>query len=116
MGHDEPNALDERQRRLGINEVLFREVNEQVEALGTILGDDGGTLDIVCECGDASCTVRLVVPRAVYERTRADPARFLVAPGHEAPDVERVVERHEGFDIVQKLEGDPSRLAEETVS
>jgi len=35
---------------------------------------------------------------------RADPARFAVLPGHEVADVERVVERRDGYLVVQKNE------------
>jgi hypothetical protein len=33
---------------------------------------------------------------------RENPLRFLVAPGHEQTDVESVVERREGYLIVEK--------------
>ena len=39
-----------------------------------------------------------------YEAVRADSARFVVAPGHVFPSAERVVEEHEGYQIVQKDE------------
>jgi hypothetical protein len=45
---------------------------------------------------------------------RKDPAHFAVAPGHEAPDVERVIEQHGTYDIVRKFPGPPTRLAEAT--
>ena len=46
-------------------------------------------------------------------RLRAEPTRFAVKPGHELPDVERVVERHESYFVVEKAEGEAARLAED---
>jgi hypothetical protein len=33
---------------------------------------------------------------------RENPLQFLVAPGHEQPDIETVLERREGYLIVEK--------------
>jgi len=44
----------------------------------------------------------LTIPRSEYEWLRQNPWRFLVLPGHEAPAVENVVERYDGYVIVEK--------------
>ena len=44
---------------------------------------------------------------------REHPRRFLVAPGHEHPELERVVERHTGYLIVEKT-GTAGTVAEQT--
>lgn len=38
-----------------------------------------------------------------YEQVRANPAQFVIAPGHEVPELERVVARKGGYAIVRKL-------------
>ena len=43
----------------------------------------------------------LTIAGAEYEWLRQNPRRFAVLPGHEAPSVEDVVERHERFVIVE---------------
>ena len=48
-----------------------------------------------------------------YEAVRASPRRFLVLEGHETPEVERVVERHPAYVVVEKLD-EAARVAEET--
>jgi hypothetical protein len=55
-----------------------------------------------CECDDPSCArpVQLTLPE--YERAVAAPDRFMVLPGHEDPEVERIVEEHAGYLIVSK--------------
>lgn len=107
--------MDERQRRVGENEALFRAVNEQVEDLQRGLGAvSDHQMHIVCECGDIACVDRLVVPIAKYEQVRADPTLFLIVPGHDVPDVEEVVEQNGTYDVVRKLPGGPAEVAEAT--
>jgi len=48
-----------------------------------------------------------------YETVRRDSRRFVVAPGHEAPGIEDVVERTDRFRVVQKHE-DVRDVVEET--
>lgn len=104
---------DELGRRAGLNEAIFREVNEQIRSLDEELGDDEGTISVICECSDADCTERLDVPVSDYERVRDDSFLYVIARGHEVPGVERVVERREGWDVVRKL-GVAREIAEET--
>jgi len=107
--------MDERGRRVGRNEAVFREVNEQIESLNRGLAAiSDNTMHIVCECGDLRCATQLVVPVGDYERIRAEPALFFVIPGHERPDVEDTVEETEGYHVVRKHEGEPARIARET--
>jgi hypothetical protein len=106
--------MDERARRIGLNEAMFRTVNEQIEELNKQLaGISDRTMHVVCECGDAECMERLVVSLDDYERIRGDSTLFLVAPGHEIPQVEDVVEQEQEWTVVRKKPG-PAALAEET--
>ena len=107
-------AMDERERRLGMNEAVFREVNERVEEVHRMLGSDTGLLDIICECGAVSCTERISVPVAVYERVRSNPLHFLLQVGHEDPLVERMIENKETYIIVEKEGTDVEEVAEAT--
>jgi hypothetical protein len=106
--------MDERERRLGLNEAMFREVNERVEDLAQTFNSATETLEIFCECGDTTCTERLSVPVAEYERVRSDPTHFLLHVGHEEPTVERVIEAHDTYVIAEKEGVDVERVVEET--
>jgi hypothetical protein len=107
--------MDDRARRIGRNEAIFREVNEQIEQLNERFHAVGAdVLQLVCECGSLECVEQLTVPLGVYEGARADPALFVVKPGHEIPDVEQVVEREEEYFVVRKHPGGPEELARET--
>ena len=103
-----------REERIGLNEAVFREVNERIEELAEGFGLASQPLDLVCECGDGSCLRRITMTHAEYEELRSDSHRFAVYPGHESPDLERVVDRREGYDIVQKEQGVPEQIAERT--
>jgi hypothetical protein len=104
---------DERARRVGLNEAIFRQVNEQIREVNRELGTEEGTLTVICECGHADCTERLELSTSAYERVRGDSRLYAIARGHEIPSVERVVEQADGFDVVQKDEGEPAELSRE---
>lgn len=90
-----------REERLARNETLFREVNERIEDVSR--GHDvDDNLEFLCECGRRECLEALGLSRAAYEAVRAHGDRFLVALGHEEPDVERVVEVYARYQIVEK--------------
>jgi hypothetical protein len=46
-----------------------------------------------------------------YEDVRSDGAQFLLAPGHDEPEVERVVEHAGEFDVVEKVAPLMARIA-----
>jgi hypothetical protein len=104
---------DERVRRIGLNEAVFREVNERIEDLAAAF-DLGERLDLVCECGNASCANRIEMDRKQYEELRSDSATFAVVCGHEISDVEEVVARHGSYFVVRKVAGDAREVAEIT--
>jgi hypothetical protein len=97
-----------------MNEAVFREVNERIEDLADRFELKDEPLDLVCECGDADCVRRISMTRAEYEKLRSNPQHFAVHPGHEYPEVEDVVERRKGYDIVAKNSGVPEQIAEQT--
>ena len=97
------------EERAARNEALFRSVNEQIHDVDRRFG--AGASEFVCECADDKCVVRLAVPLDVYTAVRSSPRRFILASGHEDPELETVVERHDGFFVVEKF-GDAGRVAE----
>jgi hypothetical protein len=106
--------MSERERRLGLNEAVFREVNERIEQLADSFDLGDQPLDLVCECADASCVQRISLPRSGYERLRRDPRFFVVYPGHVDESVERVVDERRSYVVVEKQEGEPAQVAERT--
>jgi hypothetical protein len=106
-------VVDERARRIGENEALFREVNERVQELDERFGA-ARTFEIVCECGNDTCFERIGIDRGAYEAVRNDARTFAVVPGHELPDLEDVVEQHDAYFVVRKKVGPGASVAQAT--
>src|SRR4051812_13268877 len=104
--------LNERERRLSLNEAMFRQVNERIDELGENVGLE--LLEIVCECDQIDCTDRFQIGHDAYEELRADPTTFAVVPGHHARGVEKVIRHEDGYDVVRKHEGEPAEIARAT--
>ena len=101
--------MGDREDRIVQNEAVFRLMNERTLEVLEEMGapdDRPRPLEIVCECGLASCTSTLAVSPADYERARSNPHWFLVTPGHEIPDVETVIEERSGYVFVEKDPGE----------
>jgi transcription initiation factor TFIID subunit TAF12 len=81
-------------------EALFRDVNERIAESAERF--DADATEFVCECADANCTHRLEATLEEYEEVRSDGATFMLAPGHEHDDIERVVDTRHRFNIVEK--------------
>ena len=105
--------MEDRATRIGKNEALLREVNEQINVLNTI-GAQASSFPAVCECGSLTCAEVVPVARSDYEAVRAHPDRFLIKPGHQIEDVEDVVVEHAGWAVVAKKAGTPRRVAQES--
>jgi restriction endonuclease Mrr len=106
--------MSAREERIGLNEAVFREVNERIENLAETFDLESQQLDLVCECGEATCVERITMTHDEYERLRSDSHLFAVYPGHEQLDVDRVVDEQKSYHVVEKNEGPPARIAEQT--
>jgi hypothetical protein len=85
-----------------LNQAIFREVNEHIAELGRRWSATGVTL-FICECSNPECAESLEIAASEYEWVRGDGARFVVLPGHELPELERVIEGNGRFLVVEKL-------------
>lgn len=88
--------MTERERRAAENESMWRALNEADPP------EPGRVAFVFCECGHAGCSQQLSIHWRDYEWVRADSARFVLLPGHEDPQLERVVSGKEGFVVVEK--------------
>jgi len=104
--------MDSREQRLARNENLFREINERVRQIASEHGPDAHPYEFYCECSNTDCTLRVELELPEYERVRAIGTRFLVAPGHNLPEIERIVEQAEGWWVIEK-EGAAGEFAAE---
>jgi hypothetical protein len=97
-----------REERRGLNEAVFRQVNEEIAELGERHGME--RLEIICECSNGECVKPLSVSLSEYEEARAEATTFIVHTGHEDPTVERVLRGRGDHTLVQKL-GDAAAAA-----
>ncbi len=93
--------MNEHERRAS-TEALFRDVNERIAESAQRFDADG--TDFVCECADPNCTERVEATLEEYEDVRSDGATFLLAPGHEQTDIERVVADRGRYRVVEKVQ------------
>src|SRR4051794_31811537 len=103
---------DRRKERLARNEAAFRKVNEAIGGREDAAPTDGGSA-YLCECGALGCNLLLELTVEEYEAVRAHPRRFFLIPGHEEPEVEIVVDRRDGYLVVEKRP-EEAELVEET--
>ena len=102
----------ESQTRLAHNQAMFREVNEGIQR-GHCPGDEGAPVGFRCECAQIGCNTIVSLPARDYERIRGHPRWFLVMPGHELDELEKVVERGPGYSVVEK-EAEAGQIASVT--
>ena len=103
------------EQRAARNEALFREVNENIARLEERHGTKTSEPAFLCECANADCTEHVSVEPEVYARVREEPRLFIVLPGHEDRQLERIVEKRPAFLIVEKT-GVAGEVAEQTQS
>jgi hypothetical protein len=104
------SMLDERKRRIGENEGVFRRVNEMVRPV------EPTWMTILCECGERGCHEQLVIAQEQYAKVREDSTLFVLRPGHDIAATEHVVSKHVEFWIVRKDPGVPAEVARATDS
>jgi hypothetical protein len=83
---------------------VFRAANERLRTrMEGLLYQ--GRRPVICECSDPDCLDVLELTPEEYREVRGA-GNFVVAYGHGTPAIERLVERREGFDVVQKFDAD----------
>jgi hypothetical protein len=98
-------ASNGRQRlaRAEKNEQAYKDHNQrraEMDEAGGVPVDE--PVPFACECDDPACSRGIELTIADYERAAAPPDQFVVAAGHEDPQVEVVVEDHGSFVVVSK--------------
>jgi hypothetical protein len=102
-------AADQALQLIVLRQARRRRFNERLIALGPMEPSL-----FRCECGLIACGTGLRMSALEYAHLRAEPRHFAVAAGHAIPEAERVVERHRGWEIVEKLPGVACDLAVRT--
>jgi hypothetical protein len=92
---------DIRDGRYAANEAAYRRMNERIRSYKE-RSDHAEPMAYRCECAEGACIDPIQVSLDEYGRIRRHDRRFIIAPDHDAPDLERVVERHPRYWVVEK--------------
>ena len=90
-----------RAERIAHNEAIFRVGNERMNEWEE-RHEDGRLERYLCECANAECSDKIELTKSQYEYVRSESRWFVVKPGHETPDVETVIDRHDGWYLIEK--------------
>jgi hypothetical protein len=112
------------ERRLAENEVLFRQLNEQIhkgyEETNQLALEDNQPEFLVrqksndapkhffCECADEKCGERVLINVNEYNEIHRHRDRFVILPGHELESIEEVLVKKPGYYVVRKYAVPPS--------
>lgn len=99
------------EQRLGANEALFREVNERVAEVAEQFLESESPVEFSCECSSRECSGQIAMSLDEYRTVRASATQFAVVPGHELPEIERVVKRFPTYLVIEKLDPDAADIA-----
>jgi hypothetical protein len=101
--------------RMAENEAVFREHNERVqreiaklkrlakqEGHAELIHDDDIPLHFYCECADENCVLRVIMKPSLYQAIHRDRNRFIIAPGHDVKEIERVIDQQDDYYVVEK--------------
>jgi hypothetical protein len=87
----------ERQAR---NQTIFREVNQRLREIAHRPSER--VTEYLCECSDVACRDTIKLEATAYEAVRSTPNVFVIIPGHDRLEVERVIEDNNRFMLVEK--------------
>lgn len=90
-------------KRAGRREANLRELNSRiVESQEQIALALNSPLTVLCECAEEDCNESIELAQEAFAALQDHSTRFFVVDGHVLPEVEQVVERGDGWIIVEK--------------
>jgi hypothetical protein len=95
------DSIDIRGGRYASNEAAYRHINERIRRFEES-GDHRVPMTFLCECAEGGCIDPVRIDLENYRRVRRDALRFIIAPDHDAPEMEHVIERHPHYWVVEK--------------
>lgn len=98
------------ERRMIENEVIFRQVNENVKDFLTVDNKINTVKKqlFYCECANPDCIEKIELTPAQYTKLHQNDRHFVTVTGHEFPEVEAVVSKEYDIQVVQKYDVPPS--------
>lgn len=110
-------------RRLVENEMFFKQPNQAVvqglsdlEQLAEttdqqdLLPDTTQSIQFYCECSDETCRKRIAMTPRQYTDLHKNHNQFIVLPGHDVPQIERIVQSAKDYVVVEKIMDPPQSV------
>jgi hypothetical protein len=87
-----------------------RTVHDSAGLRENLTGDETQSVRIACECLDAACAAEILLTLGEYVLLRTTPEDFAVAPGHERPPRDTVVDVSPNYLTVEDQDLVPPHL------
>jgi hypothetical protein len=84
------------------NKEVFANANERIR-LSAELVDFDEAVPFLCECSESTCTEIVQLSLENYREVRERGQAFILRPGHEDANIERVTGRRDGYVLVEKI-------------
>ena len=105
--------MDPRLERIAKNEAVYRVTNREIERAEQEGGDAAdGVLEVICECGRDPCSAVITLTVSEYHSVHSQKNRFVVVPGHQTEEIERVVDDRGAYLVVDKF-GEAKEIVED---
>jgi hypothetical protein len=89
-------------RRLIENEVIFRDVNKNIQEFVDGENNAPALLPFYCECSNPECIERIPMTTEQYSKLHKDDRHFITRIGHESPEVEEILNKESNYQVVEK--------------
>ena len=90
-----------------VRRALMRDVNDRIVEVNDQF-ESTEPIGIICECVVDGCVETITVERGTYDDVRRHPGRYVLVPGHEAPEDRPVGEPHETYVVVDPSSRSPA--------
>lgn len=84
------------------NQELFRTANERIGEVAKGAVAKKVSIPFLCECASETCLGRIELTFSEYEGVHARQNQFVILPGHETVEGERLIEDNGRFQVVRK--------------
>jgi hypothetical protein len=79
------------------NQLLLREVNERLAEIVSMSASG----EFLCECSRNDCTETMELSLRVYKIVRSSLNLFVILPGHECVEIEKVIQASDTYCLVE---------------
>ena len=102
LSNEERQHVDDLREEVGDSLAELASRFDVKARVAEVAGTWSGVPAFLCECSNTDCTESVALSRPEYETVRSSPNQFVVLPGHQLPQVDRVLEANDRCCLVEK--------------